>query len=224
MVKRRESKKGLITFGIASLSAIALSSTIFAAWIISSGDKKDVEGTIMVDTVENQIHTIKEGGSWDTTSNGSIKFGVSSDYETINQTSWLKLKDPVIECLSADYTFVVQNTSESSTVDELIDEEKTVLSIADEGEKTKYDAAVAAGYVGDLPSVNVTKTVSGAETTFKASFKFTWGSKFGGKNPIEYANTLGEAATAEQKNEFFNSLNGVYSLNNIKFTLTIVTK
>lgn len=224
MVKRRESKKGLITFGIASLSAIALSSTIFAAWIISSGDSKDVEGTIVVDTVENQIHTIKTGGSWDTTSEGSIKFGVSSDYETINQNSWLKLNDPVIECLSADYTFVVQNTSETSTVEELIDNEKTVLSFVDEEGKTKYESAVTAGYVGALPTVSVEKTASGTETTLKASFTFTWGSKFGDDNPVKYANTLGENASADQKNEFFNSLNGVYDLNNIKFKLTIVTK
>lgn len=225
MVKKRESKKGLITFGIASLSAIALSSTIFAAWIISSGDSKDIEGTIMVDTVENQIHTIKEGGAWDSVSNGTIKFGVKSDYATINQTSWLKLSDPVIECLSANYTFTVQNTTESLTVDDLIDTDKTVLSFVNEGDKTKYDTAVTAGYVGALPTVNVEKSsASETETILKASFTFTWGSMFGNKNPIEYANTLGEDATAEQKTEFFNSLNGIYSLNDIKFKLTIVTK
>lgn len=222
MVKRRKSNKGLITFGIASLSAIALSSTIFAAWVISSGDSKDIDGAIEVDTVTNQIHTIKEGGSWDATSNGTVKFGVTKDYES--KPTWLTLSDPIYECLTAEYTFTVENTLESSKVEDLIDSTKTVLSIADEEGKEKYESAVTAGYVDALPSVDVTKTASGTETTLKASFTFKWGSKFGGDNPLAFANTLGETATKEQKLDFVSNLNGIYSLNNVKFKLTIVTK
>ena len=225
MVKRRKSNKGLITFGIASLSAIALSSTIFAAWVISSGDSKDIDGTILVDTVENQIHTIKEGGIWDSTSEGNIKFGVVSDYETVNETTWLTLTNPITECLTAEYTFVVENTLAESTVEDLIDSTKTVLSFTDEDGKTKFEEAVSGGFVGALPTVSVTKVGDGgSETTLKASFTFAWGSKFNNNNPIYYANELGNTATKEQKNDFVTNLNNIYSLNNVKFKLTIVTK
>lgn len=52
---------------------------------------------------------------------------------------------------------------------------------------------------------------------------FTWGSKTGGANPFTYYNSL-ETPTQEQKQEAYDLLNTVFSLNGASYTLSIDLK
>ena len=56
--KFKNRNRGLVTFGIVALSAVALTASGFAAWVISGKDSQTAEGNIQVDTVENNNHAL----------------------------------------------------------------------------------------------------------------------------------------------------------------------
>lgn len=244
IIRKRNSHKGSITLGIASLSLLSLASIGFATWVISGGDTKTAEGTITVDTVNNNLHSITVG-DWTTPAsdnkNGKIYFG--KDNTTLTSTSaWLSNDSTETAVLENSLTVTVANAynDQGSLVNGATP--TATLSITDTTANGKYTSAVTNKVVGALPAQNAstdteddkygTIVVSSAtkkETSaeFKITITFKWGSAFGGVNPAQYAENMASSSASywdlSNKSSFASKLNEVYSLNNIAFTLTITT-
>lgn len=244
IIRKRNSHKGSITLGIASLSLLSLASIGFATWVISGGDTKTAEGTITVDTVNNNLHSITVG-DWTTktTDNrGKIYFG--KDKTILNSTSaWLSNDSTETAVLENSLTVTVANAYDDS--DNLVTgaTPTATLSIPDTTSSGKYTGAVTNKVVGALPTQNAstdteddkygtivvssaTKKETSAEFTITITFK--WGSAFGGVNPAQYAENMANSDASywdlSNKSSFAAKLNDVYSLNSIAFTLTITTQ
>ena len=228
VIKKKYSKKGSIAFAAALLSGVAITSAVFAGWIIINGDTKTAGGTINVDKVEEENHEI----TLPTGYTGSIMFGAKK--AGVTGPSWLKVSTGANEKLTETLTFTVSNCGDETynTLGNLFNLELLTLEEKDGG--TKYSSAVTGGYVGELPTLangGITLAQDGETTaegvrTFNLSIEFKWGIKFGGDNPTKYAaETLGESATAEAKEAFQTDLTNLYNaVNGINYTLTIVTK
>lgn len=223
VIKKKYSKKGSIAFAAALLSGVAITSAVFAGWIIINGDTKTADGTINVDTVELQNHkiTIAEGYK------GSIKFGASK--EGVTPPTWLKVtKGSLTEKLTEKFTFTVSDCKDDdyNTISNLF--EPITLTTNND---TKYREAVTNKYVGELPTWNngitlaqVGETTVEGVRTYSLEIEFKWGEAFGFDNPTEYANSLTNPSN-DDKTAFNNNLKGLYdSLNGITYTLTITTK
>ena len=104
--KFKNRNRGLVTFGIVALSAVALTASGFAAWVISGKDSQTAEGNIQVDTVENNNHTFAV-----TLSNENIVFGAVSE-----GASWLTNTD-MAESLSTTASITVSNVTSDPTAD-----------------------------------------------------------------------------------------------------------
>lgn len=227
---KQQSKKGAITFGIAALSAIAIASTGFAAWIISGGDSKDVSGNITVETVDDNRNIIQitqiEGHAYTSGSKASIHFGPTNNTGSPDDKSWLTVgngkdgKAVVTEKLSFTVTTLVTNYTAA-------DDTHFEVSLAEKDSGTKYSDAAAANYVGALPSIGSGITITGEDTTDKVNnldarkytitVQFSWGTAFGGVNP--WSTTVEDAS----KESFISALKGIVALNDTNFTLTIKT-
>lgn len=224
VIKKKYSKKGSIAFAAALLSGVAITSAVFAGWIIINGDTKTASGTITVDTVQEQNHTIALPENY----TGSIVFGAKK--EGVTGPSWLKASTGANEKLTETLTFTVSDCGdeEYNTISNLL-----TISLEEKDGGTKYSSAVEAGYVGELPTLNNGITLKQVEDTttegvrkYSLSITFAWGSKFEGMNPTQYAaKKLSDNATEQQKNTFKDNLNGLYNaVNGINYTLTITTK
>ena len=73
--KFKNRNRGLVTFGIVALSAVALTASGFAAWVINVSDSKTAGGNIQVDTVESNNHTLTVTLSKDNIVFGSVSGG-----------------------------------------------------------------------------------------------------------------------------------------------------
>ena len=199
--KFKNRNRGLVTFGIVALSAVALTASGFAAWVITGADSKTAGGNIQVDTVTNNNHTLKV-----TLSEENIVFGsVSTGAE------WLDNKD-LTESLKTTATITVSNVTSDPTANlsalldvptiKITNTEGTDVTaskyniIADESatDAGLNETANSAkdGLVGKLPTFT-TESYTGAtynesEKTLTCSLTvaFTWGKLFGSSNPRTY--------------------------------------
>ena len=113
--KFKNRNRGLVTFGIVALSAVALTASGFAAWVISSADTQTADGQIIVDTVTNNNHTVSVvlTSGKDNIAFGSVKEG--------NVATWLKNDRP--QQLDVEATVTVSNvttTITSSNIDTIL--------------------------------------------------------------------------------------------------------
>lgn len=234
VIRKRNSHKGSITLGIASLSLLSLASIGFATWVISGGDTKTAEGTIEVDSVSDNLYAIEIGATpWkDNKDKGKIQYGY--DGTPLNSTSaWLSANNT--ESLSETLTFKVKNaykTAEASS--ELNAGYGISFELTDTSTDGLYNTAKTAGLVGELPSTTndgITFTNSQVDGTRDANYtvtiKFTWGTVFDSKNPAEFAEEKASSSEGywdlSNKSSFASQLNEVYKLNSCSFKLTITT-
>ena len=208
----KKSKKSV--FLVSSiLGCTALISVGFAAWVITgSPATKEATGTIQVDTVDNNIVSfVDEQCSW-VGSNNQIIFGGRAAEEG----DWLVNEN--LENLTVTYHFVIENYAALDSVSATI--------TASNG---NYASAVSKGYVGELPTYTIEHgdegftTVDGQLTqmAYDLEITFSWGTAFGGNNPMDYYNDEGKTAAthgadAEQK------LTELYTLlSDVTYTLTL---
>lgn len=243
---KKKTRSKVIAASIAILSSAAVVSTGFAAWVISGGDSKPVNGTITADTVINSVHTItldKDGND------GNVFFGAPE--EMTNSSAWLKnnTKDKK-EDLTASFGFTVaglEGDVSDKKPSELFDSAKFKLEETTTDEASKYSKYSDLNYLAALPAFDFnTKTsydtatnkvpdiylVPGKYTAgsgdnygtqhFTVTIQFGWGSKFGGKNPYEYYNTTEMANSADARSEALTALDELHSIN-ASFKLTIAT-
>lgn len=229
----------MIAASIAILSSAAVVSTGFAAWVISGGDAQETTGTIKADTVSNSYHTIKLGEANKT----EINFGAPAEDDTVTNP-WLKNTSMGQEKLLAEFTFTVGNVKTGEDTPELF----SSISLS-AGADTTYSAASGEGLVSVLPTswakenfdttpsydsktgkgsaagIYLVKTSgkatdAGAELGFTLYIQFTWGEKFGGKNPFYFYNEDNKTASADG-NSAKSNLDTVAAIKNVTFTLTI---
>ena len=226
-------KSGLISAVIA-LSCASIVSVGFASWVISQGDEKSVSGTIYVDEVSTQAHTIT--ATWvasDSLSAAALDSQspvVSYGPKDHDSTGWLKNNDGTVEAL----TFYLKVNVANIASDSEFENKLSISMTAGDG----YATAASANLVGSLPALSATAgngvgtiaKVTGAanstawEAVYTISFK--WGSVFNYQNPEDFYNAnsasseissgVTYAAHAQEKlTALKNALTGV------SFTLTI---
>ena len=234
IIRKRNSHKGSITLGIASLSLLSLASIGFATWVISGGDTKTAEGTIEVDAVSDNLYAIEIGDKpWkDSKENGKIQYGY--DGTTLTSTSaWLSADNT--ESLSETLTFTVKNAYKTVDASSSLNDGYSIsFTLVDTSESGLYSTAKEAGLVGELPSTTnsgitatPTQKTGTRDAEYTVTIKFTWGTEFGNQNPAKYAES--KAAESESywdlsnKSSFASQLNKVYKLNSCTFKLTITT-
>ncbi|MCM1513962.1 MAG: hypothetical protein NC090_03135 [Anaeroplasma bactoclasticum] len=188
---RNSYKRKIIVFGLMVFMAIALVSTGFAAWIMSTNAKDEQNGNVTVGTVTDSSLKLTNVAL----STSSIMFEPKAD----DTTGRVRYDGVNAESLVITVTGKV---SPKTVLGEL-----TVELTMDEAVKTALLAAETAGYIV-LPdcakgAVKVTPTAvegSDTEVEFTYTIEFKWGSAFGGMNPGEYFDTeeAGLAKTDEE--------------------------
>lgn len=188
---RNSYKRKIIVFGLMVFMAIALVSTGFAAWIMSTNAKDEQNGNVTVGTVSDTSLKLTDV----TLSTSSIQF----EPKATDNTGRVRYDGTNAESLVIT---VIGKVSPKTVLGEL-----TVELTMDEAVKTALLAAETAGYIV-LPecakgAVQVTPTAvegSDTEVEFTYTIEFKWGNVFGGMNPGEYFDTeeAGLAKTDEE--------------------------
>ena len=238
--KFKNRNRGLVTFGIVALSAVALTASGFAAWVISGADSKTAGGNIQVDTVENNNHTLEV-----TLSNENIKFGsVSTGAE------WLK-NEGLTESLSTTASITVSNVTSDPTADiskilsvPTIKITKTIGEVVTDVTATNYNIiadesattdglggetanAAKDGLVGKLPTFTTASYTGAAYNesaktlTCSLTVTFTWGKLFGSNNPRAYYDGKKVEQYGTEAQRRLTALND--ALSGCKYVLTIAS-
>ena len=182
-------KSGLISAVIA-LSCASLVSVGFASWVISQGDAKTVDGSIVVDTVQTKQHTITVSPTTGT----QICF-TRPENPTSTTYSWLSETTSTYENLVASFNVSVANWDDTAA-NAKAKFSATLQSGVASGENftpdaanAGYNAAVSATYVAALPTPVVAdgSVADGAWST-TVTVTFAWGAYFGNQNPYYFYN------------------------------------
>ena len=234
-------KKSGLMGAVIALSAASLVSVGFASWVITQGDTKTSEGSILVDDVDNEIHQISY--QWVTTAEGTAaltlpqgKTGPNVVYGTSSNTKegkWLYNEDEdYLEKLDFFLKVTVTNAA-GKAVNEIFDTEASIFTSANGGTvsgKTGYAGAAEAvwgpnsdkSYVGALPVLDFSGnfTTSGTDGVVIFAISFKWGSLFNQTNPFDYYNNGKTAAThGEEANVALTNIHTL--LNGAGYTLTL---
>lgn len=195
------------------LGCTALVSVGFAAWVITgSPAEKTADGTIQVDTVDNNIVSfVNDQCKWNG-SNQIIFGGVAAE-----EGDWLV--NETLQNLTVTYRFVIENY-------EALDSVTATITASD---SEKYQDAVEAGYIAALPTFEPIEkgegfaTVAGQPTqmSYDLEITFNWGEYFGSKNPMDYYND-GKKTAATHGAEAEQKLTELYTLlSGVTYTLTL---
>lgn len=205
------------------LGCTALVSVGFAAWVItgSPAEHEVTGGTIQVDTVDNKVVSFVTASSgWvgaddqlDPNSNKIVFGGKATKGE-----EWLV--NETLENLTVTYRFVIENY-------EALDSVTATITASD---SEKYQDAVEAGYVAELPTIApIEHGVRGwtavadqpTQMSYDLEITFKWGEYFESKNPMEYYND-GTKTAATHGAEAERKLTELYTLlSGVTYTLTL---
>ena len=206
-------KSGLISAVIA-LSCASIVSVGFASWVISQGDDETVQGQILVDEVVDGSHVLTVNAS------GVNPIAFKANKLTAGK-GWLTA-DPVGENLSAVYNITVTNLDSNSKISATLKSgHMDGTTFVEDTASTGYLKAYADGLVGQLPTpVIATGSANGTSWETTVSLTFTWGSHFGGANPMDYYNDF--EADAEISTGVTYAADASEKLNLLKTDLTDV--
>lgn len=208
-----KNKRKAIVLASSILGCIAVVSAGFAAWVIAGNTAEaTAEGNIVVDTVTDKSISLEV--AWKDSKN-SIVFGWGN--YTAQENDWLVNEEATTaENLSVTLTLTVGNFSNLSDTGVSY----TVTTTGD-----SYENAVTDNLVGALPNGTIAKTsfteVGTTNTaTYELTLTFTWGSAFGGENPLKYYNgqTYSSALASEAKTNLEKLEN---YLNDVTFKVTL---
>ena len=220
-------KSGLISAVIA-LSCASIVSVGFASWVISQGDAKTVDGSIVVDTVQTKAHTITV-----TPTTGTQICFTRPESPTATTYSWLSETTSTYENLVASFNVSVANWDDtaanakakfSATLQSGKVSDDTFTA---DGESSGYNAAAAANYVIALPTpvVGNGEVAEGAWST-TVTVTFAWGAYFGSQNPYYFYNAhqaseikTGTTTYAQDANTALTALNE--ALNGVVYRLSL---
>ena len=227
-------RKGII-LASAILGSVAVVSTGFAAWVITSNQVTATPtGNILVETVSSESYSIDvkwvdKSGEVDTEQN--ISFGgntaettyhwlsFSGNYENLTERFYVTASKTVKEAGKDDVVTTITSGSFTVSLDiGKMDGDKWVSSLANfTSEEQKYIT---------LPTFNDSYSVASVTKDAPVAVSFGWGDAFKpegeqtAKNPYEYFNS--KAYTAELGAEADQKLTGLYNLTNgLQYKLTI---
>ena len=173
-------KSGLISAVIA-LSCASIVSVGFASWVISQGDEETVQGTILVDEVSDQSHVLT------VSSTGVNPIAFKANATTAGK-GWLTA-DAAGENLVASYGITVTNLTDASKISATVKAGKVVDgAFVEDASSAGYLKANSEGLVGALPTPAITGSSTDGTFSGSVALTFTWGSHFGGDNPMDFYN------------------------------------
>ena len=220
---RRSYKRNLVVFGLMLFMGIALTSTGFAAWVLSQDTNKEVTGNVEVGTVTDnqlQIADLKYYTAYDaldSTKNKSVELDSEGNpifnfkFEPTEEDTTGRVKNNGVD-FEQMTLYIVGKVTPTVAVANF----NVSLSFT---QAEQIQAAVDKGYIV-LPEfakeggANVTlggtstggNATLNADGTFVIKVSFAWGTTFGGVNPGEYYD-LPETSTIgyeEMKNTLMN--------------------
>lgn len=208
-------KKRTLVISLSLLGSVALIGTGFATWVISQNASATTNGNIITDTTTDNTLSITDI-YWDENKDaGSICFGWDGK---ASEDAWLTNTDT---SKKADLTSTVYFSVGPATA---IKDVTATIAIA-EGSKATWDENH-----GDLVALPTSLTPALVDSAtagkYKCEITFTWGSHFGGQNPLTYYNQhkasdkIGESEityVADAKA----SLDKLSELNNCQFVVTL---
>lgn len=227
-----KNRKGIILTA-SILGTIAIASTGFAAWVISTQDTKTAEGTVTVDTISEREHTI-------TVTEGDNEFffgGHPSGWDAeAHKSDWLifdssDTKGKLTEDLEASWTIKVANKDTADVTPTLAVDSAENWTITSSGLEGKEGIKGEFKRISDSGAVYLTYELSFSEwtddepsTTKKSTMtlKFSWGEKFGKSNPYVYysgKDISGENGSAAAKT----ALDNLIDLNGKTLTISLTT-
>ncbi|MDD6302846.1 MAG: hypothetical protein PUA56_06085 [Bacillales bacterium] len=211
-----KNKNKKIVFISALLGSIALASTGFASWVITTQDSKPIKGNVNVETVTDASHTLtvnlKIGQK------GSLVFGATTT-SVENPNPWLTYSGES-ENLTIVYDVECTNYLPCNV--------GTALTFS---KPTPFVGLVSSKYVTE-PTVELSTFTAkeGNSTTGVATLTLSaaWGEHFGGNNPFEYYNSKSPADYASDEITYASdaktALNAIYTaLYGVKYTITVST-
>lgn len=199
-------KRKTLTLTLCLLSCLALIGVGFAAWIITSDTKQEVQGNLVVDVVTDNRLTIET--AW-LDEKDAITFGWK---EGNYANGWLQNNDANYkENLTVTLVVTVKNSK-----GEAVDAASVNATITGDD---KYTAAKDANLVGALPTqLNAVKQ-EGKTGVYHITITLTWGSAFNNLNPSEFYNK--ESYTPELATNAKTNLESLALLKDSKFTVTL---
>lgn len=188
---RKSYKRKKMIAGVALFMSVALISTGFASFVISGQGKKDANGNVTVGTISDAGLEISFDGEVDTSNVATISF---EPKEGDNSGRVRAAATGPYENLEFTLSGTVANHTNLGTLT------VKMSQVLGAEETSGIKAAADANYI-TLPECWDTSTVvpvnSGA---FSVTFKFGWGTKFGGKNPCEYYDEVAEGQAVSDGN------------------------
>lgn len=196
-------RKGIL-LASAILGSVAIVSTGFAAWVITSpSTSTTAQGNIQVETVTDNRVAFKVEFTKELESDSAVDNTVTFGSSTIksNDTSWLSNPDGTPEDLSVSFKVTAQNSEGenlpiSGTLELTKVELGTVNKAGDDDVFTAMtDFETANKYQTQtlivLPTTGVDYTFSNSATLSSAiELQFAWGTAFAGYNPYVYYNSF----------------------------------
>jgi len=185
---RRSYNRKLLVFGLSMFMAVAMISTGFAAWVMSSSDPADTKGGVTVGVVQNDMMLIKIEGHDEETGKLNVA-PLLFDAKKDDNTGRVKALPGSEENLSFTVSGYVTNASNVSNViftiklpEGLRDAVKqTYIEITSEGNYDKETGVLT----HEVPLGSEYAEKPGSKT-FTYTLTFAWGDYFGGLNPSEF--------------------------------------
>lgn len=200
---RRAYNRKIMMFGAAIFMSVAMISTGFAAWLISSADPVELDAPVTVEVVTDQtvkitVAQLDENGAWKTDVAGLNFDAVKTDGSTPDAGKGeTRAKDLVLFTGDGDGEQLVLPLSGTITNTQILSasEALTITITLPEGIKNAIDNGYLATPDGYSAGV-ITKKFTQAEISngnFDATVTFAWGTKFGGVNPCYYYDSAAAA-------------------------------
>lgn len=196
-------RKGIL-LASAILGSVAIVSTGFAAWVITSpSTSTTAQGNIKVENVEDERVTLT--ATFEQSDSGNVSFGAPAS-QTAYANKWLENREGTAEDLNANFTLTAKkkdgsNAEGTITVAVKIqrnttpDAEATWTDIstdsfntANKDTKTTANVATDTKTLITLPVFEDSYTLNNGKVDVTATFD--WGTAFGGDNPYDYYNAM----------------------------------
>lgn len=198
---RRSYNRRIYTFGILAFLAVTLISTGFAAWVMSTNTSTEETGSAHVGVItDGQLSFVDNHEGKKVTFNGDNKFRFDADASD-NQGE-IKAQagtGATYENLSVEFSVTLTPETYVSGLRVKLELPDSFFAAAESGYIVLPDCAVKESQSSQSTGVfieaasettlvqdEVSKITEGVNITFTYTMNFTWGEKFGNKNPGFY--------------------------------------
>ncbi len=221
--------------------SIALISTGFAAWVLSTQTKVDNEGNVTVGDVENKSFEIKFTEIKDQYGNDlttvDSKGNVIADsnkmkfsFEPVKDDDSGRVRWNGTDCENLSITFkgTITNAAYLGSFNVKMTMTEEVTSLVGSETSPKYITAPTCTTDSGFEVINsldenykLTENGDGS-ATFEVTIKFGWGDLFGKENPSTYydTNTTGKTVSDEDVKSILDAFHNVVKDKDTKFTIT----